>query len=252
MGAFGKVYDESVPQGSALANTLDTVIQNDKIAIDERIELEHYSFVDGTNDTTSATAQGRHVPGKVSAVYIGTTIQIAALTGMVTGALAYDTDLETLKIFNGSDWDTIGISGTPTAAEALSFSAYRSSTQTINSESWTKVELDSETFDYGSKFASYKYTPAEAGVYFFAAAVQSAGGFRNRSGIYKNGALALQGVTATNYEDVADTLSSVVTGLVVSDTNDYFELYCQLESSSNRVLSGASKTYLSGYKIASL
>ncbi len=252
MGAFSNTFNESTPQGSDLANTLDTVIQTDKKAIDERIELEHQSFVDGTNDTTSPTAQGRHVPGKVSAVLIDTLSNIQALTGMVTGALAYDTDSSRLLIYNGTDWTTYPVGSVPTAASTLAFYAYLSGDQSGNFSSATKVKLNAESYDYGSKFASYKYTPGEAGLYTFNVAVKITGGYRARPFVYKNGSVALGGNLVYSYRDEADTLACTVSGTLVSDTNDYFELYCAGESNSNIFKSGVTNTYFCGHKIASL
>lgn len=129
MGVFGKTYSETVPQGSALANTLDTVIQEDKVAINERYKLEHNAFDasgTGQNDSDSANAQGRHLPGKVACTYIGTTAQIAALTGMVSGSLAYDTDLGILKIYNGTNWTTYIVSNSPVSGTELLVSIFGS------------------------------------------------------------------------------------------------------------------------------
>jgi hypothetical protein len=112
MSTFGKTFSESTPLGSALANTLDTVIQDDKTALNERFELEHNaldSSATGATTIENSAAQGRHKPGNVSAVYIGTTAQIAALTGMYSGALAYDTTLGLLEIYNGTNWTTYQI-----------------------------------------------------------------------------------------------------------------------------------------------
>lgn len=114
MSTFVQTFDKTKPLGSDLANTLDTVIQNLQYAISERYELEHIaldSSATGATESTNPQAQGRHNPGKVSAVYIGTTAQIAALTGMTSGALAYDTTLRVLKIYNGSNWTTYSVGG---------------------------------------------------------------------------------------------------------------------------------------------
>jgi hypothetical protein len=109
MSTFGQTFSTSTPAGSALANTLDTVIQNDKTSVNERFLLEHNAFdssATGATTIENAAAQGRHKPGNVSAVYIGTTAQIAALTGMYRGAMAYDTTLGILEIYDGSAWTT--------------------------------------------------------------------------------------------------------------------------------------------------
>lgn len=68
-----------------------------KLAIRERAEEEH-----------DWEAGGLHMPGKVSCVYEGTTAEIAALTGMSEGAIAFDTDLLVFKIYSGAAWVSRG------------------------------------------------------------------------------------------------------------------------------------------------
>jgi len=256
MGAFGKVYSESVPQGSALANTLDTVIQNDKIAIDERIELEHQSFVDGTNDTTSATAQGRHIPGKVSTVLIDTMSNISALTGMYTGALAYDTTNSRLLIYDGSNWTTYPIGSAPTAVTALAFRAYMSSAQSVPTGVATKLVFDGESYDYGSKFddvTNYRYTPGRAGLYLITAQAQVASGSAKHAAIYlyKNGAVYTIGIKGS--PNVSEDQGSVVTDLVLLDDDDYLEIYMLHAKGSNATVNvGETQTNFSGYYVASV
>ncbi len=49
---FTKPWNESSPQGTDLANTLDTIIQDLKIAIRERLDVEHKFNPDGSGDMT--------------------------------------------------------------------------------------------------------------------------------------------------------------------------------------------------------
>lgn len=255
MAAFNKTYDESTPQGSDLASTLDTVIQTDKIAIDERYELEHISLVDGVNDTDSAGAQGRHNPGKVSVALIGNTAAIAALTGMKSGAFAYDTDLGTLKIFNGTDWDTYAVGGTSAAAKQA-FRAYMSSAQSIPSATLTKCVFDGESYDYGSAFdkdTNYRFTSTVNGLYFITAQVQIASGSGNHSTIriYKNGVQYSLGTKGSPSISVDE--GSIVTDMIPLDVDDYVEIYLlHADSSAADVNVGEDQTNFSGYLVASL
>lgn len=112
MSTFGQTFSVLTPAGTDLANNLDTQIQNDKTSINERIQLEHNalnSTATGATTIENAAAQGRHKPGNVSAVYIGTTAECAALTGMYSGALQYDTTLNVLRVYDGSAWTTYQI-----------------------------------------------------------------------------------------------------------------------------------------------
>ena len=112
MSTFAYTFDENVPLGSALANTADDTIRNDKAAIAERLALEHYfpgSSPAGGNSAL-ADAAGRHIPGKVSAV---------ALSGSApspvppSGALWYDTTNSILYISNGTNWTTYSVQSPP-------------------------------------------------------------------------------------------------------------------------------------------
>ena len=116
MAAYTYSMLESKPQGSDIANQLDTFIQNWRKGLNERYEVEHYGLDDagtGQDDSSSADAQGRHRPGKVACVLIDTNSNIDALTGMVKGSIAYDTDANALLLHDGTDWDSYSISSTP-------------------------------------------------------------------------------------------------------------------------------------------
>lgn len=68
-----------------------------KAALSEREELEH-NFKTGTKPF--------HKAGKCAVFYSGTTIEIAALTGMSEGSIAFDTTLGVLQRFDGNAWAT--------------------------------------------------------------------------------------------------------------------------------------------------
>lgn len=68
-----------------------------KEAVSERYELEH------------SLSTGLHLPGKTSCLYTGTTAEIAALTGMSEGAVAYDETLDRIKIYTAAAWTTLAL-----------------------------------------------------------------------------------------------------------------------------------------------
>jgi hypothetical protein len=90
MSVFGNTIDPTEPQGSEDANTLDTVVQNLKAALIERIGIEHYAISDGASGTSTTieeeTAQGRHIAGKVGFMGKGTYATMQALTSVGIGA----------------------------------------------------------------------------------------------------------------------------------------------------------------------
>jgi len=66
---------------------------------------------------------------------------------------------------------TTATAGVPVNGPA--FSAYKSSSQSLNSATLTKVTFDQEDFDTASCFASSRFTPNVAGYYQFNAGVRS-------------------------------------------------------------------------------
>jgi len=71
-----------------------------KTAISEREELEH-DFKVG--------AQPFHKAGKCSVLYVGTTTEINAFTGMSAGSIAWDATLKVLKRYSGTAWAILDI-----------------------------------------------------------------------------------------------------------------------------------------------
>ena len=86
---------ELVPADTEEAKYGADEIRDLKLAISERLELE-MNFKTGTQPLIKA--------GKAAVVYLGDTAAIAALTGMSTGALAWDTTLKVLKRYSGATW----------------------------------------------------------------------------------------------------------------------------------------------------
>jgi len=101
-------FSSSTPDGPVVASNYDDQMRSDKGAIAERLNLEHYFSASSAagEDQTLANANGRHRPGYTSAVYIGTSVSISLLLGVKSGALAYDTTLSQLQIYNGANWTT--------------------------------------------------------------------------------------------------------------------------------------------------
>ena len=90
MATFSAPFNPTGPVGSDYANKLDSFIREDtKVAINERLALEHQDMETGSSDPDSPTAQGRHIPGKVGVLFVGSWDGISALTGMGLGSLVY-------------------------------------------------------------------------------------------------------------------------------------------------------------------
>ncbi len=149
-------------------------------------------------------------------------------------------------------WDNTNgrwICSGPTAARA-----YRNtSTQSIPSLTYTKVQLNAETFDLKSEFDSttnYRYTATQAGIYRVSAAARilaPAVGDGLEVAIYVNGAIHSSGVNNT-----ASTASSntSMSDLVQLSANDYVEMYVLHSNGAAKNLDfGSNKTYFAIEKI---
>lgn len=116
MSSFAQTWNESTPAGSDYANQLDTFIQNFKVGLRERADLEHYTY-GGAFSKEDRRAPDRHRPGFVGAVYSGTTAQITSLIATLAtpasfdgqmaygpgdGAIFYNTETGRLLRFNSS------------------------------------------------------------------------------------------------------------------------------------------------------
>jgi hypothetical protein len=90
---------EGDPHDTDLASAGATEIRELKVAVSEREELEH-NFKAGT--------QPLHKGGKCSILFVGTTTEINALTGMggsaASNTVAWDTTLKVFKRYTGAAW----------------------------------------------------------------------------------------------------------------------------------------------------
>ena len=105
------------------------------------------------------------------------------------------------------------------------FSAYRNSNQSINSNTWTKVQFNNEDFDTNNNFDSttnYRFTPTVAGYYqisFYWA--NGSGSTYNYASIYKNGS-----AFKTNIGNGSGGVGAGISVLVYfNGSTDYVEAY---------------------------
>lgn len=102
MANFLKRWFTGVKTHTEIPTELDTYIQDRLIAIQERMGLEHQTFVNSDLDMTKATASGRHIPGAIGACAVGTT----APASPVTGSIYFNTTVGKFYVYNGSTWVT--------------------------------------------------------------------------------------------------------------------------------------------------
>jgi len=126
------------------------------------------------------------------------------------------------------------------------FSAYQSTTQSVNSGTFTKVQLQTEEFDTASAFDSttnYRFTPQVAGYYQVSGNI----GWSFITGqsvisIYKNGSRFKDGNFSTGG---TDGTQSVVSALInLNGSTDYIEMYCyQNTGTAKNTGTGANSTF---------
>jgi len=158
--------------------------------------------------------------------------------GNPAGAVAGLTDTQTLtnKTINASQLVDASVTqaklGTNVAGNGPAFSAYLSGTdQSVSSNTWVKVQLNSENFDTANCFDSttnYRFTPTVAGYYQVSGQIYSESSSSYGTGIfvaiYKNGTVYR---AASVYNTTAATAStpSISSLVYLNGTSDYIEMY---------------------------
>ena len=127
---------------------------------------------------------------------------------------------------NGTNWVS-STPSVPSAGTGPAFNAYQSSQQSVNVNTWTKVNLQTELFDTNSNFASNRFTPTVEGYY------QINGGVCLETNtlatyvscaIYKNGVSFAPSSTAKG-DAVLLLACNVSTVVYLNGSTDYIELY---------------------------
>lgn len=127
------------------------------------------------------------------------------------------------------------------------FRAYQSSSQSLGSGAFTKLNLQTENFDTNSNFSSSRFTPTVAGYYQFNWGMGLATTTQSLSALYKNGAISTYGSYSTL---MTESVGSDI--VYLNGSTDYVELYgFQNSGVSQNVTASSSQTFLSGALIRS-
>ena len=94
--AFNEQWDETIPLDTEEVSLGASRIRSLTAAVQERMKIEH--------SWAATSSDGQHLPGKCGVVYYKTTAQIAALTSVPDGALAFDTTLKKWQVSASSNW----------------------------------------------------------------------------------------------------------------------------------------------------
>lgn len=128
------------------------------------------------------------------------------------------------------------------------FSAIPSTTQSVTTATYTKVNLGTENFDTNNNFASSRFTPTVEGYYQLNASlypVSSGSANYIWSIIYKNGSPCVYG-TSAGAASSQDGISVASTLVYLNGTTDYVELYCYVTGTSPTIPAGLT-TQFSGF-----
>jgi hypothetical protein len=162
---------------------------------------------------------------------------------------------------------TFANSGTATGfgvAGTEGFKVVLSSNQSPSEGVWTKIQFDTEIFDAGSNFSSYKYTAPTTGTYLFnitaACATDGSYGVANfMAQLYKNGSLitgqnSIFGLPTHLDANGFDTGSIGWTVYLNATANDYFEVYGRINRNGNATTQNfysdsSRRTEFSGFRV---
>ena len=158
----------------------------------------------------------------------------------VTGTTTNDTltlPARTGNIITSADTGTVTqtMLGTNVAGNGPAFSAYANASQTVSSDTFTKVSLQAEDFDTASCFDSttnYRFTPNVAGYYQFNGLILVKGSGTSTTqavlALYKNGTIYTR-ITDLNPSAAINANGSVsVNGsalVYLNGTTDYAEMW---------------------------
>jgi hypothetical protein len=172
----------------------------------------------------------------------------------------------------GASGDTTNIVGTlqnngasvASVAGTEGFKVVLSSNQSPSEGAWTKIQFDTEIFDAGNNFASYKYTAPATGTYLFnitvACATDGSYGIANSMAqLYKNGSLisgqnSIFGLPTHLDSNGFDTGSIGWTVYLNATANDYFEVYGRINRNGNATTQNfysdsSRRTEFSGFRV---
>lgn len=120
------------------------------------------------------------------------------------------------------------------------FSVNRSIDQSLANATYTRVQFDVESFDTGSNFNSFTFTPTTQGYYILSWTVRGTGTalVETVGVLYKNGASVSSGTWAATRSDVGVSNGSTI--VYANGTSDYFEVYAYVAATSSQKITSGS------------
>jgi len=164
-----------------------------------------------------------------STISAGTSAGTAiAIAGDTSGNLAFTTQAGTYTQTLPNVTGTVMVNGPAFSATKVS------ATQSITTNTWTKVTFDTEEFDTASCFASSRFTPTVAGYYQVNGQVDiypTVAGSRSAIRVYKNGSAYKSGsdIQISGQVEMGVVISALA---YCNGTTDYLELYALMTATS--------------------
>lgn len=130
--------------------------------------------------------------------------------------------------------------------------AYRNAHQAISASTWSKAQLNVESFDTNNNFDSvtnYRYTVAVTGYYHIKGQIGIgsagiSGSTYGEGSVYKNGAAIISGLRLQGSSNSNTLPRMVLTDLVYLVAGDYIELYGYSSDADRDIVGGSNITYL--------
>ena len=139
------------------------------------------------------------------------------------------------------------------AGNMPAFSAYGSVATSLSNSAFTKITLDTETFDTNSNFASNRFTPTVAGYYQvnFTGTNSASGnnGYWAYHAIYKNGSAYIGAYTVFPSGIIQNYSNNLSQLIYMNGSSDYLEFYVNVyvPSGTPSYGGGSGTTLASGY-----
>jgi hypothetical protein len=233
-----------------LENALDRITMIAQ-QLDEAIErVPSIPITDSSGDPTEALANSVNAAA-ASAVAADASADAADAADASADASAGDAAASAAAALASEEAAALSAAAALASATPHSCLVTLSGNQSIATGTYTKITLDTEVFDVGSKFASNKFTATgteKVEVKAFASVNDLKDGGVFYTCIYKNGVIFSNFCNHTGSANQITAGGSIEMSLVATD---YIELYVRHDHGSNREVLGASSfvTFLSVRKV---
>jgi hypothetical protein len=161
------------------------------------------------------------------------------------------------NILTNGGYDAADLVGAAGGANTPAFSASRSGSQSISTDTWTKIQFQAEAFDTNSNYdnvTNYRFTPTTAGKYYVFASIGSTAsttyGNAIRVAIYKNGTIYRENNVRVWLDD-KETYSAPFVGSIIefNGSSDYVESFGRYDSGVGLSLDGGVQSEFGAYKL---